>query len=169
MGSRISITTGASGGNKRRAATHFGTREIEDRLPSKYAGSDGNMKLAITFSFDDLPVASLDEANLRLPANCYIKRADMRIITAFAGGTSYLIGLEQADGTTIDADGISGAALITAELDAVGDAVALTGALVNLLVGIGSADGVVVVAETGTFTAGKAVIEIEYAEFLDRA
>lgn len=152
-----------------RAATHFNSREIEDVLPSKYAGSDGINVLSHTYSFDDLPVAGEDEAILRIPANARIVKATLRIITAFAGGTSYLIGLEQPDGTTIDADGISGAALLLAEMDAVGDVVALTGALVNLLVGIGANDGQVVVAATGTFTAGKAVLEIEYEEFLARA
>jgi hypothetical protein len=166
---RISITTGASGGSSRRAATHYGAREIEDVLPSKYAGTDGINTLAVTFSFDDLPVASLDEANLRLPANCYIDSVSLRVITAFAGGTSYLIGLEEADGTTIDADGISGSALALTEMDAIGDSVVCDGALVGLLVGIGTAAGQVVVAATGTYTAGKAVLEIKYRELLDRA
>ena len=152
-----------------RAATHYNIREIEDVLPSKYAGSDGTNVLAITFSFDDLPVASLDEANLKLPANCHIDSVSLRVITAFAGGTSYLIGLETPAGGTIDADGISGPAILLAEMDAVGDNVLCTGALVDLLVGIGSADGQVVVAATGTYTAGKAVLEITYRELLDRA
>ena len=152
-----------------RAATDYNERLIETKLPSKYAGTDGTNVLALTFSFDDLPVASLDEANQVLPANAFIESVSLRVITAFAGGTSYLIGLETRAGGTIDADGISGAALVTAEMDAIGDNVALTGALVNLLVGIGTADGQVVVAETGTFTAGKAVLEIRYRELLDRA
>ncbi len=138
-------------------------------LGSKYAGSDGINVLSHTFSFDDLPVASLDEANLGLPANSFIESVSLRVITAFAGGTSYLIGLEEADGSTIDADGISGAAIILAEMDAVGDNVVCDGALVNLLVGIGTAAGKVVVAETGNYTAGKAVLEIRYRELLDRA
>lgn len=166
---RIKLSTGASGGNGSHAATHYGAREIEARLPSKYAGANGKNVLAITFSFDDLPVASLDKANLALPANAYIESATLRIIDVFAGGTSYLIGLEEEDGTTIDADGISGAALILAEMDAIGDSVALTGALVGLLVGIGSAAGQVVIAATGTYTAGKAVLEITYKEFASRA
>lgn len=166
---RISITSGASAGNKRRAATHYGSREIEDVLPSKYAGSHGINVHTITFSFDDLPDSGADEANLRLPANCYIESVSLRVLTAFAGGTSYLIGLEEADGSTIDADGISGTALALTEMDAVGDSVVCDGALVGLLVGIGTAAGQVVIAATGTYTAGKAVLEIKYRELLDRA
>lgn len=164
---RIKLAGGTGGTSH--AASHYGAREIEDVLGSKYAGSDGINVLSHTFSFDDLPVASLDEANLGLPANCYIESVSLRVITAFAGGTSYLIGLEEADGSTIDADGISGTALVLTEMDAVGDNVACTGALVGLLVGIGTAAGKVVVAETGTYTAGKAVLEIKYRELLDRA
>ncbi len=162
---RIKLATGSG----THAASHYGAREIEDVLGSQYAGSNGVNVLSHTFSFDDLPVASLDEANLGLPANAYIVSARLRVLTAFAGGTSYLIGLEEADGSTIDADGISGAALALTEMDAIGDSVALTGALVGLLVGIGTAAGKVVVAATGTYTAGKAVLEIEYTELLDRA
>ena len=165
---RISITTGASGGSKRRAATHYGTRDIEDKLPSKYAGSNGKEVQNITFSYDDLPVAGLDEAILRIPANARISRATLRIITAFASGTSYNFGLQQEDGTVIDADGIDAAVALTA-IDAVGDVVLCDGALVGSLVGIGAAAGQLVVAATGTFTAGKAQLEIEYDLFTDRA
>lgn len=166
---RIKLATGSTGGNGSHAATHYGAREIEPVLGSQYAGANGENVLAITFSFDDLPVASLDKANVGIPANAYITSATLRIIDVFAGGTSYLIGLETEAGGTIDADGISGTALVLTELDGIGDSVALTGALVGLLVGIGTAAGQVVVAETGTFTAGKAVLEINYKEFNARA
>lgn len=168
MGSRISITSGSSAGNKRRAATHYGTREIEDVLPSKYAGANGKEVLNFTFSFDDLPVTGGDEAILRIPANARISRATLRIITAFAGGTSYNFGLSESDGTVIDADGIDAAVALTA-IDAIGDVVLCDGALVGSLVGIGSAAGQLLVVATGTFTAGKAQLEIEFDLFTDRA
>ena len=116
MGTRISITTGASGGSSRRAATHYGTREIEDKLPSKYAGANGKGILDYTFSYEDLPVEGLDEAILRLPANARIFRATLRIHTAFAGGTSYNFGLQEADGSVIDADGIDAAVALAAKI-----------------------------------------------------
>lgn len=165
---RISITTGASGGGTRRAATDYGAREIEAKLPSKHAGSQSRQVLNVTFSFDDLPVAGLDQAILRIPANAHISRATLRVHTAFAGGTSYNIGLEEEDGTTIDADGIDAAIALTA-IDAVGETVLCDGALVANTAGIGTAAGQVVIAATGTFTAGKASLEIEYEDLLDRA
>lgn len=168
MGTRISITTGASGGGTRRAATHYGTREIEDKLPSRYAGSQAKQVQTITFSYDDLPVAGEDQAILRIPARARIVTATLRVHTAFTGGTSYNIGLKEADGTVIDVDGIDAAIALTA-IDAIGDVVNCDGALVGLLVGIGAAAGVVEVAATGTFTAGKATLEVEYEELLDRA
>ena len=165
---RESITTGASGGSSRRAATHYGARDIEDVLPSKYAGSQGKQVQSLTFSYDDLPVQGEDQAILRIPANSRIIAATLRVHTAFAGGTSYDIGLYQPDGTVIDADGID-AAVALAAIDAVGESVVCDGALVDNTAGIGTADGQVVVAATGTFTAGKATLEVEYEELLDRA
>lgn len=165
---RISITAGATAGSKRRAATDYGRREIEDKLPSKYAGANGKEVQNYTFSFDDLPVTGEDEAILRIPANARISRATLRVITAFAGGTSYNFGLSQSDGTVIDADGID-AAVALAVIDAVGDVVLCDGALVGSLVGIGANAGQLLVAATGTFTAGKAQLEIEYDLFTDRA
>lgn len=164
---RIKLAGGTGGTSH--AATHYGAREIEDVLPSKYAGSDGTNVMSYTFSFDDLPVHGIDEAIQRLPANCYIESVSLRVIEAFAGGTSYLIGLKEEDGSTIDLDGISGSALALVEMDAIGDNVVCDGALVGLLVGIGAARGQVVVAATGTYSAGKAVLEIKYRELLDRA
>ena len=165
---RIHITTGASTTGTRRASTHYGTRDIEDKLPSKYAGSNGKEVQNYTFSFDDLPVEGLDEAILRIPANARISRATLRVITGFAGGTSYNFGLYQEDGTVIDADGID-AAVATAAINVAGDVVLCDGALVGSLVGIGAAAGSLRVSATGTFTAGKAQLEIEYDLFTDRA
>ena len=169
MGSRISITVGASGGNKRRAATHYGTREIEDVLPSKYEKKDGEVTLVHTFSFDDLPVVGEDEAILRIPGNAFILSATLRVITPLAGTTpTVTIGLTEPDGTAIDADGID-VAIAAAALSSVGETVLCDGALVGALVGIGAEDGQVVVTTGGTVTAGKFALDIEYLPLVDRA
>lgn len=150
------------------ARTHFGPRVVEDKLPSVYEGSAGEEVLEVVFSYDDLPSASLDNANLSIPANAWIKDATLRVVTAFAGGTSYNIGLSQPDGTVIDADGID-AAVATAAIDAVGETVVCDGALVGNTAGIGTAAGVVTAAATGTFTAGKAILRVTYERLDDRA
>lgn len=182
---RISIVAGATAGSKRRAATHYGTRDIENVLPSEYMNHEGQTTQHLVFNFDDLPTNGLDEAILRIPANARIKSATLRVITAFAGGTSYNIGLNQPDGTVVDADGID-AGILLAAIDAVGETVICDGALVeNFTIDatsvsttepplytaptIGANAAQVVVVATGTFTAGKAVLDVVYEALVDRA
>lgn len=165
---RVSITAGATAGSLRRAATHYGTRGIEDLLPSKYEISHGDKVLEWTFSFDDQPVVGLDEAILRIPANARIKSATLTTILAFVGGTSIGFGLAEADGTVIDVDGID-VAVATAAIDAIGETVLCDGALVDNTAGIGTAAGQLTTAVIGTYTAGKARMKIVYEELYDRA
>lgn len=165
---RIAITAGSTAGSKRRAATNYGTRDIEDVLPSKYIQDHGEEVLEYTFSYDDLPTYGKDAAILKIPANARIKSATLTVITAFAGGTSYNLGLYDEDGNVIDADGID-AGVLTAAIDAVGETVACDGALVANTAGIGTTAGQLVVAATGTYTAGKARLRVVYEPLLDRA
>lgn len=182
---RIAITAGSTAGSKRRAATEYGPRVIEDKLPTKYVGDKGEEVLEVTFSYDDLPTYGLDEAIYRIPANARIKEATLTVITAFAGGTSYDIGLYQEDGTVIDADGID-AAIALAAINTAGNRVRSDGALVSSFTvdatsvstteppaytapTIGAAAGQIVVAATGTFTAGKARLRVVYESSFDRA
>jgi len=162
---RISITTGSTGGNSRRAATHYGRRDIEDLAPSSYAHAQGISKLEYTFSFDDLPTFDLDQLIQRVPASAVIKSAHIRVLTPAVGGTSYNFGLYQPDGTVIDLDGID-AAVATAALIAEAHIVC-DGALVGKSIGV--AAGQLVVAATGTFTAGKFQVVLEIEEQLPRA
>lgn len=165
---RIAITTGTSTTGTRRAATHYNTRDIENVLPSEHQINDRHVVQSIVFNFDDLPTNGLDAEIKRITANSHIVSATLRVITAFAGGTSYNIGLNEPDGTVVDADGIDAAIALTA-IDAVGETVLCDGALVANTAGIGAADVQVVIVATGTFTAGKAVLDIEYAPLFDRA
>lgn len=166
---RIKLATGASGGNGAHAATHYGARDIEDVLGSKYPGVNGKNIMSYTFSFDDLPVATLDEAAQTIPANSFIVSATLRVIEALDGTTPTLtLGLVEKDGTAIDADGID-VAIAESAIDAVGETVLCDGALVGKLVGIGVERGQLVVTTGGTVTAGKFSLEIEYKELLQRA
>ena len=151
------------------AASHYGLREIEDVLGSKYSGVNGKNIMSYTFEYDDLPVATLDEAALTIPANSFIVSATLRVITPLAGTTPTLtLGLVEKDGTTIDADGIDVAIAETA-LDTIGETVLCDGALVGGLAGTGAERGQLVVTTGGTVTAGKFSLEIEYKELLQRA
>lgn len=166
MGSRIAITAGPTAGSKRRAATHYGTREIEDVLPSVYTTAQGKTVQELTFSFDDLPVSGLDAAILRIPANSRISEATITVLDAMTGTTGTLtIGLEQEDGTAIDVDGID-AAVAQAVLVA-GARIVADGALIGAT--IGAAAGQVIVTTGGTVTAGKFLVRIEYEPENDRA
>ncbi len=151
------------------AASHYGLREIEDVLGSKYSGVNGKNIMSYTFEYDDLPVATLDEAALTIPANSFIVSATLRVITPIAGTTPTLtVGLVEKDGTTIDADGID-VAIAEADLSVVGETVLCDGALVAGLQGIGAERGQLVVTTGGTVTAGKFSLEIEYKDLLQRA
>lgn len=97
-----------------------------------------------------------------IPAGSYITAASLVVKTAAAGGTSVTIGLVNAAGSAIDADGID-AAVATADL-AANKAVACDGALVGGTATVGAAEGFVSVTVSGTFTAGEALLLIEYIE-----
>jgi hypothetical protein len=166
---RESITSGASAGNKRRAATHYGTREVQDKIGSKYAGKHGEEVYEVTFNYDDLPAEGLDEAILRIPVGARVTAATLHVVTAFAGGTSLTVGLNQPDGTVIDADGlITAANAPLANIDADSDVIDGTGVLVGAVTGL-AAEGQVVVAASGTFTAGKATVRVTFEPLVDRA
>lgn len=166
---RIAITAGATAGNKRRAATHYGVRDIENVLPSEHVTHEGHTVQHIVFNFDDLPVVGLDAAILRIPANSFMVSATLRVITPLAGTTpTVTIGLTEPDGTAIDPDGID-VAIAAAALSSVGETVLCDGALVGALVGIGAEDGQVVVTTGGTVTAGKFALEVVYSNLVDRA
>jgi hypothetical protein len=166
---RIKLATGSTGGNGSHAASHYGARGIEDVLGSKYQGENGKNILSYTFSYDDLPVVTLDEAAQTIPANSFIVSATLRTIIAIAGTTPTLtLGLTEKDGTAIDADGID-VAIAAAALSVVGETVLCDGALVASLQGTGAERGQLVATTGGTVTAGKFSLEIEYKELLQRA
>jgi hypothetical protein len=97
-----------------------------------------------------------------IPAGSFITEASLVVTTAAAGGTNVVIGLVNAAGAAIDADGIT-AAVTTANL-AANKAVVCAGDLVAGTATIGAADGYVAIDTTGTFTAGEVLLVIEYIE-----
>jgi hypothetical protein len=100
-----------------------------------------------------------------IPAGSYITGASLVVTTAFtSGGSATLnIGLYNAAGTAIDADGID-ATVAVADL-AANKAVACNGALVGGTATVGAADAYVSWDyDTAAFTAGAAKLVIEYIE-----
>jgi len=144
--------------------------------------NDGDINtLSISWSFDRLPRfdqdagggTTPDSFSARLafiPANSLVTDVYTIITTAFAGGTSYVMGTYQRDGTVIDADGFyTGTELATAGMNTKGkillpdgvDVRRTSGTFDDLVLHI-SQDAYVLVTATGTFTAGAARTVIQY-------
>ena len=129
-------------------------------------------RMVVDLDYSNLPTFTADLNNdgtnngfavdAYIPAGAFITNAYIVVSTAFAGGTSYNLGLYQADGTVIDADGIDAGVLLAAL--AANKAVVCNGALVGGTATVGAEDGYLVVAATGTFTAGEGKLVIEYLE-----
>jgi hypothetical protein len=139
----------------------YGPRTIVEKFGGEVSTSGLTKEAEWVFSYNDLPVVNATgEMELSIPAGAFISSAKLEVLDAFVGGTSYNIGLYESDGTEIDADGID-AGVLTAALIA-GAWIDCNGALVGA--SIGSAAGQLVVAATGTFTAGKARLLVEYED-----
>ncbi len=126
--------------------------------------------MVIDWQFDNLPSFTADlnnngtlngfsGADAKIPAGAFITNAYIVVTTAFAGGTSYNIGTYNEAGSVLDADGID-AAVATAAL-AANKAVVCNG---DSVAGVDTeaVDSFVVIAATGTYTAGAAKLYIEY-------
>ena len=123
-------------------------------------GAKKNLLVNIDLTKGDQALNTGTDASI--PAGSYITSASLVVKTAAAGGTNVTIGLINAAGADIDADGID-ATVGTAEL-APNKAVACNGALVGGTATIGAADGYIDIDVTGTFTAGELLLVIEYIE-----
>lgn len=128
--------------------------------------SYGRLKV-VEFVYDasNLPDNSnTDELVPTIPANSFILDGYHQVIEAFTvGGTDTVnFGLEQPDGSVIDADGLDA----TVDLDAasVGDWTVFDGALVSASVGGEDAQVAVTTSGVESITAGKGVIVIRYIE-----
>lgn len=139
----------------------FGVRDVEDERAGVTNTAGDIEEIVLDFAYDDLPTYGANDGRiLTIPANSLIVSSRLNVKTAAAGGTSYTVGLHQAGGTAIDADGLHTAAqLVTASLTA-GAWLTGGGALVGA--GIGANGGQIVVAATGTFTAGEYRLVVEY-------
>lgn len=138
---------------------HYGEQAVNEKFGGQNTTSGLTKEIELIFSYDDLPTFGTGELETLIPANAFIKTSKLEVITAFAGGTSYNLGLYEQDGTVVDADGIDAGVLLAA-LTPAGAWIDNNGALVGA--GLGSAAAQIVVAATGTFTAGKARLVIEY-------
>lgn len=145
---------------------HYGPKEIGDS--ENFGGqvsTGGFIKQAIwEFDFDNLPVNSADGGQMEaeIPAGAIIMSAEIEVVTAMSGTSgTYTVGLEEADGTVIDIDGLI---LISEAIQAnlVDNAVvAGAGALIGTQI---DEDGQLLVVEGGTVTAGRFRVVVEYRQ-----
>lgn len=147
----------------------FGTRDVEGKRGGNVRTSGEKEQLVVEFSYDDLPeggnLVDADGSYVRIPENSLILDAYFEVLEAFADGTSYDIGLDEPDGTAIDADGLWDS-LDLSDINSVGDRSVASdhggtnsGTLCNSAI---SEPGVLVVTESGSFTSGRARVVIEY-------
>jgi len=137
---------------------HFGPRVTTDGRMTEVHKHGDAVELQVTFDAEDLPIggSTTDLTLPSVPADSIIESAEIETLTVFttSDAAALNVGLEQADGTEIDDNGIDAAVAVTA-IDRVGERVVCDGALIGT--SIGSAVGQLKVYETtGTFTAGRA-------------
>jgi hypothetical protein len=108
------------------------------------------------------------DGDTRLPANASVLRAVFVASEAAVGGTSFTIGTYNKAGTAIAATGLFTATEgVIANINAIGKRTYGAGALVSTAVGtagVGTANAYVGVSTTGTFTAGKGRLVIDYID-----
>ena len=147
----------------------FGTRDSKN-INGATVQTEGNVEsFSMILDWDTLPTAAPllpSTKSVPIPAGSAIHSATLRVIVAFTSGgaTTLDIGLRELDGTVIDLDGID-AVIAKTVIDGIGDTVQCNGALVNLLVDVGTADAyIATTTTTGPYTAGQAELTIEYSK-----
>jgi len=141
----------------RGVAAHYGPREVDNSHGGQESTKMGVTKTAEwDFTFDNLPEVLDSNLPQVIPAKASIIGVTLFADDDWTGATAMDVGLSKKDGTVVDADGLVAAADGLDE----GDVTEGEGALVGSSVG---ADPVqLTVAVTGTATAGKARVVVQY-------
>jgi len=142
--------------------TFFGALPSKNKFGGEIASSGSEKEIKFSFSYDDLPAVDADNEMLAtIPANAKVVAADLKVGTAWLGGTNITIGTSQADGGgVIDADGLI-AAVVTANLTLNSNH---AGGGADIGEASSSERQAVTATTTGTFTAGDAVLTIKYQD-----
>lgn len=145
--------------------SNYGPRAVEEKYGGVYISNDEVKRAQWIFDYDDLPVGSTSGLELSIPAGASIVSAKMEVVEAFTSTstlTDLLIGLEQADGTDIDLDGLIQAAQATqTAIGTVGNIVVGAGALVNASIGAAAGE-LIVTASAADLLTGKGRVIVEY-------
>lgn len=153
--------------SKRGVLTHYGPRETNASYGGK-TNRKGAIKEAVwTFDYDQLPDAATNKMGVSLPAYSKIISSRFEVLEAFTSTsttTDLDVGLQQADGTEIDNNGLNAAAQLTQTAIATrGNFYLGAGALIGT--SIGAAAGELVVTPTADdLLTGRARVIVEYIE-----
>ena len=113
-------------------------------------------------------VDGFNDGDFRLPKHSSVLRVTVIATEAAAGGTSFTVGTYTKAGAAVAATGLVTATEgVLANINAAGKRTLGAGALTAAAVGtagVGAADVYVAIAATGTFTAGKGRILVEYID-----
>ena len=158
----------------------FGTHSDDDDVPAVVSGGGGMRYVQTVIYGVNIPDTASATNGIAypqahvIPRGSIIHRATLQVVIAFTGSSSLLdIGLWSRGNTTEvvdDADGLWDGGTI-AEMTTVGETNVLDGALLPLadgvttgVVGLVSNSDVILTAEweTAAFTAGKALLTVEY-------
>jgi hypothetical protein len=147
----------------------FGTMPSEERKSGVVDGGadfTGCMVLEFDYVQANAGIGADSGADLQrtpIPIGAIIRDVKLEILTAWAGGTGLNIGTEQADGTDLDADGFyaAGAAGALANLTPAGATVVGETTEIGTVLS-NTQKAYVLVAASGTFTAGKARLVVRW-------
>ena len=144
---------------------HYGPRETNGKYGAASKGTGIVKRAQWDFSYDDLPDAATDGLGFVIPAGASIVSAVLYVDQAFTSTsttTDLTVGLQQANGTEIDNDGLIEADEATqTAIGTEGNVVTGAGALIGKSVGANNGE-LVVTPSVDDLTAGKARIVVEY-------
>lgn len=151
--------------NVRNVTAHYGPRPTTKQYGGEITNDGPTRVIDFVFDYDKLPAPGTNNQQVIIPAYSKIISARFEVLTGFTSTsttTDLLVGLQQADGTEIDNDGLITAAQATQTVIATrGNFIVGAGALVG--VSIGAVAGEVVVAPNAAdLLTGKARLIIEY-------
>ena len=154
--------------SKRGVLNHYGPRTTDQKFGGEIC--DEVIKtVQWTFDYNDLPTGATNKLGYSIPANSTILMAKLQIIDAFTSTsttTDLLVGLEQADGTDIDLDGLITAAQATQTTIAVANSIidgasGTPAALIGTTIGTAAGE-LIVTSSAADLTAGKARLIVQY-------
>lgn len=144
---------------------HYGPRETNGKYGAASKGTGIVKRAQWEFSYDDLPDAATDGLGFVIPAGASIVSAVLYVDAAFTSTsttTDLTVGLQQANGTEIDNDGLIEADEATqTAIGTEGNVVTGAGALIGKSIGANNGE-LVVTPSVDDLTAGKARIVVEY-------